>query len=84
MSKNPSNRPTLEETLKEIKSIKSLGNEEIDFTSYMELLKNKIIYDPSSLGLPENIEDIKKLYIKTEVTNLDACKYPNLEREDLV
>ena len=43
----------------------------------MELLKAKIISDPTSLGLPENIEEIKKLYIKTEVTNLDAYKYPN-------
>ena len=50
----------------------------------MELLKAKIISDPTSLGLPENIEEIKKLYIKTEVTNLDAYKYPNQEREDLV
>ena len=55
-----------------------------DFAPYMDLLKIKVTNDPSSLGLPENIEEIKKLYLKTEVTNLDAYKYPNLEREDLL
>lgn len=43
----------------------------------MKSLKEKIISDPASLGLPENIEEIKKLYIKTDVTNLDAYKYAN-------
>lgn len=43
----------------------------------MEKLKLKAVNDPSSLGLPENIEEIKKLYIKSEVTELDPYKIPN-------
>ena len=49
----------------------------------MELMKLKIISSPSSLGLPENIDEIKKLYIKSEVTDQDAFKYQNLQRLDL-
>ena len=43
----------------------------------MNQLKLKVTNDPKSLGFPENIEDIKKMYIKTEVTNLDDYKYNN-------
>ena len=42
-----------------------------------------VLNNPSSLGLPENIKEIKRLYIKSEVTDLDSFKYPNLLREDL-
>ena len=57
--------------------MKSIGNETVDFIPFMRMLKSKVLSDPSSLGLPESIEKIRKLYIKTEVTNLDDYKYPN-------
>ena len=52
-----------------------MGNEGTDFAPFMALLKQKLINDPSSLGLPSNIQEIKKLYIKSEVTDLDVYKY---------
>ena len=68
---NPLQRPTLEEALKIFKSIKQIGNETIDLNPFMKLLKEKLKKEPSSLGLLENILEIKNLFIKTEVTNLD-------------
>lgn len=59
----PENRPTIEETLNIIRKFKSVGNDVVDFKPLMNELKSKIISDPSSLGLPDNIEEIKKLYI---------------------
>ena len=49
----------------------------------MELLKAKVSIDPAFLGLPNNITEIKYLYIKSQVTDLDAFKFPNLARENL-
>ena len=70
-------RPSIEDALIKMKELKSIGNDSVNFEPYMRLLKQRVINDPSSLGLPENIEEIRKLYIKTEVTNLDSFKYPN-------
>lgn len=46
LDQDPIKRPTIEEALKEISSIKSVGNELVDFAPYMELLKVKALSDP--------------------------------------
>jgi len=82
--KNPQQRLSIKQA---IERIKSLGDdsykETIIYTHYIDKIRERLINDKSSIGINEDIEQTKDLYIKSEVTSLNPYKYANLETQDL-